>query len=71
MPEQRCADFWTWVIWFEKCWDNDGFDWLPFHARDVALSQRLKRVLGPSFTVIYVKPAEDPNHLQDERLRIE
>jgi len=71
VPEQLCADFRAWVIWFEKCWDNDDFDWPPFHARGIALAQRLKRVLGPRFVVIYEKPAEDRDYPHEERLLIE
>ena len=62
----------TWQLKFEKdvsfsCEGGDkNFDWDSFHAEGLALTMRLKGVLGERADVIYEKPFEDPNRKTEE-----
>jgi hypothetical protein len=58
------ADFADWMVPFARdSYDNpESFPWEEFHRRGIELSKRLKREVGSTFRVRYVKPSEDPNH---------
>lgn len=45
-------------------------DWRRFHAEGLGLARRLKEEVGDKARVIYVKPAEDPDHkfLQNQEI---
>jgi len=50
--------------------DASGWDWQAFHERGLQLAHWLKEEVGETYRVIYMKPAEDPDHRQDERREI-
>ncbi|MBF0548260.1 MAG: hypothetical protein HQM08_27735 [Candidatus Riflebacteria bacterium] len=66
------ADFGKWIDLFERnALDNRDFDWVTFHRDGLCLAKRLKREVGNLANVLYVKPAEDPNHGVKEKTWIE
>lgn len=66
------ADFAQWIDRFERyALDNPGFDWKTFHREGILLAKRLKQEVGNLANVLYVKPAEDPDHGVKEKTWIE
>ena len=62
------ADFAKWIDRFERyALDNPDFDWKTFNQEGVRLAKRLKQEVGNSANVLYVKPAEDPDHEAEEK----
>ena len=66
--------FMAWAHTFESAPRNhDGspdLDWPAFHARGIALAQRLKAKLRGAALVVYEKPQVDPDHRRDERREV-
>ncbi|MBF0405862.1 MAG: hypothetical protein HQM10_00800 [Candidatus Riflebacteria bacterium] len=57
------VDFGKWIDIFERnALGNHDFDWKTFHWDGLCLAKRLKQEVGNLANVLYVKPAEDPNH---------
>lgn len=64
-------DFDDWVSQFEAYAESNRFRWDSFHQRGMALARRLKKQLGNNVIVRYVKPFEDPSHMQDKMVIVE
>ncbi|HYN79003.1 MAG TPA: putative molybdenum carrier protein [Lamprocystis sp. (in: g-proteobacteria)] len=76
MSEGLWREFASWAIAFDRTafysndFDDNGWDWIAFHARGLQLARGLKQEVGDAFRVIYDKPYEDPNDCIDERTEI-
>ncbi len=76
LSEGLWRQFAVWAIEFDRTpfydrdFDDSGWDWLAYHARGLELTRRLKAEVGDAYRVIYDKPFEDPNHRIDERREI-
>ncbi len=76
MSEGLWRKFADWAIAFDRTrfysdtFDDDGWDWIAFHARGLQLARWLKEEVGDAHRVFYDKPCEDPNHRLDERREI-
>lgn len=76
MSEDLWCAFVDWTAEFERtspmlddpCWRD--WDWMAFHRRGLRLAERLKREIGDSHRVVYLKPSEDPNDRIDERREV-
>lgn len=67
--------FSAWVLEIERaplidnyCYRN--LEWEDVHRRGIEYAHQLKRELGDSITVIYLKPSEDPQREIDERREV-
>ncbi|MFZ2958590.1 MAG: hypothetical protein WA705_17010 [Candidatus Ozemobacteraceae bacterium] len=72
IPKKLEVDFVRWIDHFERyALDNPNFDWELFHQEGFLLAKRLKQEIGNLANIVYVKPAEDPNHQVEEKIWID
>lgn len=50
--------------------DDRDWDWIAFHTRGLQLSRWLKEEVGEQYTVVYLKPFDDPNQRLGERREV-
>jgi len=71
ISKQLEAGFAKWIDHFErKTLDNPEFDWESFHQEGIQPATRLKQKTGNLANIVYVKPAEGPNHEVEEKIWI-
>lgn len=75
IPDALQSAFSAWVLEIERapliynyCYRE--LDWEDIHSRGVEYARQLKRALGDSITIIYLKPDEDPEKTIDERREV-
>jgi hypothetical protein len=67
LPLDLIAAFSDWhSVWSEGN-NHEAFDWDAFNAQGLALARNLKEVIGARYTVIYLRPFEEPR--SDDRAR--
>ena len=76
MSERLWRKFADWAIAFDRTrfysdtFDDDGWDWIAFHALGLQLARWLKEEVEEQHRVVYVKPCEDLNYRINERTEI-
>lgn len=75
ISDELQAAFAAWQTEFECApMDHEAgiaiLDWVRYHARGIALTNRLKAELGDAASVYYEKPVEDPNQRLHERVEV-